>query len=241
MKFLRKSKTSNINVDFSPELSIHHIDSPTASYDVFRVNTRDQWNQTKNIKVLSTDVNKMNIELVGFDIVEGGYIKGEVFIYINESNEGKILLCENCIQVDQNADPIVLKNLISEIWADEFSGALEDYKESLGKNIHNRAKHKKQVSSSKGLAITKDNWVNLICGLTLLLCFSFFAFNYFNKNKQNTAQEEQTILQDVSTAAEEQTNIVNNSVKSNQSISADDEAMQEFGLEKGMTLEVNEN
>ena len=74
-----------------------------------------------------------------------------------------------------------------------------------------------------------------------MLCFSFFAFNYFNKNKQNTAQEEQTILQDVSTAAEEQTNIVNNSVKSNQSISADDEAMQEFGLEKGMTLEVNEN
>lgn len=241
MKLLRKPKTSNINIDFSPELSIHHIDNPSASYDVFRVNTRDHWKQTKNIKVQSNDVNQMNIELKGFDVVEGGYIKGEVFLNINETNEGKFLLCENCIQVDQNADPIVLKNLINEIWADEFSSALEDYQESIGKNSFSRGKHKKQVSNSKGLAITKDNWVNIICGLTLLLCFSFFAWNYFNKNKQNTAQEEQTILQDVSTAAAEQTNTVNNSVKSNQTISTDDEAMQEFGLEKGMTLDVNEN
>ena len=47
MKLLKKAKTSNVDIDFSPELSIHHIDSSTISHDVFRVNTRDHWKQSK--------------------------------------------------------------------------------------------------------------------------------------------------------------------------------------------------
>lgn len=241
MKLLKKAKTSNVDIDFSPELSIHHIDSSTISHDVFRVNTRDHWKQTKNIKVPSSDVSKMSLELEGFDIIEGGFIKGNVFIIINDSNEGKISLCENCIQVDQNADPKALRSLISEIWADEFTNALEDYQESLGQTSHSKGKKKMQAGRPSVFALTKDHWINIICGLTLFLCFSFFAWNYFNKNKQNGIQEKQTILQDVSTAAEKQTNFVNNSTNNNQTNSADDEAMQEFGLEKGISLDVNEN
>lgn len=243
MQLFSKTKKSGTDVQFSPELSIHHIENSNASHDVFRVNPRDHWNQTKNIKVPSADVTEMNIELDGFDVIEGGFIKGKVFLNINSTPDGKITLCENCIKVDPNANPLEAKNAISEIWADEFTNALDQYKESLGlsKNASSRKKRSKQDSQSAAFLFSKDNWVNIICGITLLGCIGFFATTYFNKNKTSDTHQKQTILQDVSDAAKEQTNFVNNSTNSDHSVNPDDDALQEFGLEKGLSLDVNEN
>lgn len=225
MKLFKK----NMAVDFDPEFSIVQIDNGDSSVLSIRLNSGDANPASKNWKVKADQVTRLSLVLDGFDEVVNGFVSGRAAMTINDDHEDNIVLCDNKIAIPSNMQLEEARNQIFEIWNDEFSNAITDYNESLG-DYGLRSKPK----SSK-----KDKIVNVVCIGVIVLSALFLIINKFVK-PGTTQQDQQTVLNEIEQATSEEPEIsVNESTNINQTSDPKDEALQEFGLEKGIDLNTN--
>lgn len=247
------NKNEGVDLDFDPELVMISLNSgKTAS---IRIASGDENNINKNLKVDLSNYSELTIHLEGFDAYDElidsvssdsvQYIQGKSFLKINMQGQSEqdepdlILLADHKISIFPQkhkegkksfyAFPDVqeVKDEIDAIWKDVFADSLTDF--MLADKEHGESPRKKKTKSPWSLT-------SKICLGLIIASALTFAYGFINKrnNVQSNGQETITgVYDEISKMPESDSQ----PISTDADISAEQEAMAEFGLEEGIKLE----
>lgn len=256
--FLGFGKSKGLDLDFDPELNM--ISMHNGEIITIRISSGDELNINKNLRVaLEKSTSQISLVLDGFDQYEfetnpsngePQFIKGKALLEIKDlsgNSEGadqssKTELTEHRIavypekvknqkRISYKFPPIEeVKKEIQDIWQDEFANALEDY--TLAANETSEISNRKRKSANnEGLSLTSK-----ICIALILLALIIFGYTKFIKSNQVQNNGDQTIMSMYDEINNLPNNPENNPTTSNEK-TADQEALEEFGLEEGIKLD----
>lgn len=253
-EFLGFGKKKGLDIDFDPELVFYALaDSQIVS---IRVSSGDELNINKNLRQPMGGASEVTLGLNLSDTYESEknptngdpqYITGEAYLrikHIGDEQENQHILTNHRIavypekikkgkKVTCEFPPIEeVKQEIEAIWQDEFAAALDDYM-LAGSESDDIPKRNRKTANKEGMSLTSK-----ICIVLIALAVIIFGYGKFNKKNQVQNNGDQTIMSmydeinkmpSGDTTQPPQPETVQKS--------ADQEAMEEFGLEEGIKLD----
>lgn len=229
----KKNPPTNHIIEFHPEIDLHAIHKTEKQEEMINVRFYSGDNQkiNKNIKILANNIQELSLQVTGFDDfninLNSANTTGSCALRIKrfDSETPEIVtLSDIDITVTQKNHPIPptmhdqIKKEISEIIQEEFGLALDEF------NADTIYPQKNEESTGTPKRITLSGMITGVCLLIIIGCIITITGNKLDKN--NNLKE--TIYEAAASAATQESQ--------NDSLSAEDEALQEFGLEKGIDL-----
>ena len=235
--FFKRKEVDNIK--FEPEI-VFFLNSTGDSASI-RVASGDTNNFHNNINLDLKDNASLSLQLSGFDKLElvnnQNHVTGSAQIKMidTQDKEKLVQLCDHKILIT-NAKTVdnleisiaQIKEEISRIWGDAFGDALTEITNPDVKSSKSKPSKKRKYSFSI------SSIVNFVCIVFIALSIVLLAFTYLNKRNHTQSNGQETIANIDPTALKEESL---NKTADQEDKTADQEAMEEFGLKEGIKLD----
>lgn len=254
--FLNFNKTNDLvpDIELDPEIIMTSLDNGLSVF--MRISSGDALNGNKSIQFealappseLSLHIEKFSYEMPEkLKDAEPHFVIGDIFIKQQSLKEPlkdpiliKLVSSKVAVyprKVKENKKTVFLfpsieavQAEIEETWTDEFSKALADLS-LVSQEPLNSFNRKRKSYSNEGYSLTTKICIGLI-----ILSVAIFGYSKFIKNNQVQSEGKETILgvyDEINKLPEHGAE----QAAPEQQKTADQEAMQEFGLEEGVKLE----